>query len=214
MKTIDSGWNRLQVNDRLYHMPVPLVGLTGGIASGKSSVSRLLHDSGIKIIDADRLVKEIYQREDVIRDISKLAPTSVGDKGVDFKVLRQLFFSDSDLGARIEHIIYARIPQAFSNSYEQIKGTQNFIIYDVPLLFEKNLADKVDCKVCVWCEPEVQLERLMKRDGIDAHLAQQMLARQWPIDRKKQLSDLVVDNSGTLEQLQQQVENLLSQLLI
>lgn len=183
-------------------MPVPIVGLTGGVASGKSSVSALLKAAGLKIIDADALVKSIYQKEATINEVSKLVPNAVSNQIIDFKVLRESFFSNQELQAQIEKLIYSQMPQAFKLAYENdVKGKQDFIIYDVPLLFEKDLAARVDVKVCVWCEPQMQIARLLKRDHITEDLAQKMLARQWDINLKRDQSDIVIDNSKSMDEL-------------
>lgn len=214
MIKISPKWNTLTIEKRLYHMPVPIIGLTGGIASGKSSVSKLLRDQGLRIIDADALVKQVYQTERAIQGIKALAPDTVVNGVVDFKKLRPLFFSNSELQAQIEKLIYAGMPEVFKRAFEnEVKDYQDFIIYDVPLLFEKDLASRVDTKVCVYCDQKTQIERLLKRDSIDLELANKMLARQWDIEKKRQESDLVINNSETKTALEGAVKSFLGQLL-
>lgn len=215
MKSLKEKWIRQQLNERLYQMPVPIIGLTGGIATGKSSVSKILIENGIKIIDADALVKGIYRSNDVLNEIKQIAPTAFNGEILDFKKLRELFFSNKELQKNIETIIYRRMPDAFRFAYENdVKDKQNFIVYDVPLLFEKDLAPKVDVKVCVWCSREMQIERLIKRDGINRDLAEKILERQWPIEKKKEASDLLIDNSESLTSLKNNVNDLLANLLL
>lgn len=215
MIKLNPKWETLEIDKRLYHMPVPIIGLTGGIASGKSSVSKLLRATGIRIIDADALVKQVYQTERAVNGIKTLAPEAIVDGKVDFKKLRPLFFSSGELQAQVEKLIYAGMPEVFKNAFEnEIKDHQNFIIYDVPLLFEKDLASRVDTKVCVYCDQETQVERLLKRDSIDLELANKMLARQWDIEKKRQESDLVIDNSKTETALEGAVKEFLDLLLI
>lgn len=214
MIKINPKWNTLEASQRLYHMPVPIIGLTGGIASGKSSVSRLLRAQGIRIIDADALVKQVYQTERAIKGIEALAPDAVVNGSVDFKKLRPLFFSSNELQAQVEKLIYAGMPEVFKSAFENdINNHQDFIIYDVPLLFEKDLARRVDTKVCVYCDQRTQIERLLKRDSIDLELANKMLARQWDIEKKRSDSDLVIDNSKTETALESAVKLFLSELL-
>ena len=205
---------KLKQQDRLYQMPVPIIGLTGGIASGKSSVSALLRKSGIQIIDADQLVKSIYLKNEVIQSIGLIAPKAVDRSQIDFKILRELFFSDPNIQSQVEKLIYAQMPLAFEQAFEtKIKDKQDFIIYDVPLLFEKNLAPLVDHKVCVWCPRETQIQRLMARDSINRALALKMLDRQWDIDKKKSECDEVIDNSKGKTELESSVTNFISNLL-
>lgn len=194
-------------------MPVPIIGLTGGVASGKSTVSKQLAKAGLKIIDADALVKQVYQTERAINGIKDLAPQAVIDNQVDFKILRPLFFSNQTLQAQIEKLIYAGMSDVFKAAFENIKENQDFIIYDVPLLFEKELATRIDTKVCVWCPSNIQLERLLKRDGIDEDLAKKMMSRQWHIDQKRDASDLVIDNSKSPVELEKAVKDFLTALI-
>ncbi len=206
--------NKLEQDNRLYQMPVPVIGLTGGIASGKSSVSQLLRSHGLSIIHADVLVKSIYQHKDIIESISDLAPTTAINGAIDFKKLREVFFSDTTIQTKIEKLIYSKMPEAFKQSYKtQPHAKQDFIIYDVPLLFEKNLAPLVDHKVCVWCPREMQIERLTKRDGITQELALKILDRQWDIDKKKSESDEIIDNSKTKTELEHSVSIFIKNLL-
>tara|TARA_R110000868_G_scaffold298978_1_gene559204 strand:+ start:15062 stop:15712 length:651 start_codon:yes stop_codon:yes gene_type:complete len=206
--------NKLKQEDRLYQMPVPVIGLTGGIASGKSSVSQILRTHGLSIIDADLLVKSIYRQEDIIEHISALAPETITAGAIDFKKLREVFFSSTAIQSKIEKLIYAQMPSAFNQTYKtQLQSKQDFIIYDVPLLFEKKLAPLVDHKVCVWCPKEVQIARLIQRDGITHELALKMLDRQWDIDKKKSESDEIIDNSKTKTELNHSVSIFIKNLL-
>lgn len=215
MKNIRPDLISLSVPSRLYQMPVPVIGLTGGIATGKSTVSKILLKQGFSIIDADQLVKSVYQKNEVISEIQAAHPECIVDQKIDFKILREAFFSNSQLQAKIESIIYQRMPQAFKEAYQkQDSKKQDFIIYDVPLLFEKKLAPFVDLKVCVWSSPEQQVKRLMDRDGISEELSLKILARQWDINKKRDQSDLVIMNDSKLEQLELNVQTFISDLLL
>src|SRR5690606_27905562 len=137
------------------------------------------------------------------------------DEVVDFKKLRPLFFSSSELQEQVEKLIYAGMSEVFKAAFEsEIKGHQDFIIYDEPLLSEKDLATRVVTKVCVYCDHGTQIERLLKRDSIDLELANKMLARQWDIEKKRQESDLIIDNSKTETALEGAVKEFLDLLLI
>lgn len=215
MKKIRPELISLAVPKRLYEMPVPVIGLTGGIATGKSTVSKILLREGFAIIDADLLVKSVYQQDEVIQEIKTTHPKCIIDQKIDFKILREAFFNDSELQAKIEEIIYKRMPSAFKEAYKkQDSKKQDFIIYDVPLLFEKKLAPLVDLKVCVWSSPEEQVKRLMNRDGISEELSLKILTRQWDINKKRDQSDLVIMNDSNLEQLEHNVQGFISDLLL
>lgn len=215
MKKLKPLWLLKQPATRLYHITVPIIGLTGGVASGKSSVSKLLRQNGIIIIDADYLVKEVYKKPEVLHAIEAIAPSAFDQHVLDFKKLRAIFFSDTEIQAAIEKIIYAQMPAAFNEAYLlEIKEKQDFIVYDVPLLFEKNLAPFVDIKVCVWCSPEEQIRRVIKRDNIDEELAKKMLSRQLDINKKKEMSDIIIDNSKDLTALEGTVKKFIADLLV
>ncbi len=195
--------------DRLYQLQVPLIGLTGGIATGKSTVASMLRKRGYEIIDADALVKRAYTMSTVKEKISALCPEAVVLGEIDFKILRERVFSNPKLKENVEAIIYAELPILFLS---EVKPEQNFIIYDVPLLFEKGLNLKSDYSVVVYCPANIQRARLLERDRLDPEIADKILASQWPIDRKRESADFVVDNSLGLEQLERNVEDLLEKL--
>lgn len=196
---------------RLYQMEKPVIGLTGGIASGKSTVSKMLISKGLKVIDADQLVKSIYQSKEAKDYIKNHYPKAWINEAIDFKELRKLFFQDQNIKSDIERFIYQRLPQAFLTACQESRD-QDFIIYDVPLLFEKGLDKLVDASVLVYSPKEIQRQRLMDRDGHLEEMADQILAHQMPIDEKKQKADLIIDNSGSLEELAAEVEHFLQQV--
>ena len=200
----------IQSAERLYGLTKPLIGLTGGIATGKSTVSKMLMARGLSIIDADQLVKAAYTQTNVLTELQVLAPSCFGVTGeVDFKKLRALVFNDSNIKAKIEQLIYAQLPALFNAQASQV--TQDFIIYDAPLLFEKQLASKFDYKVLVYAPQELQLERLIKRDQIEPELALQMLKGQESIEVKKKFADYVIENQADEAKLAEKVQDFLSE---
>lgn len=201
---------RLTQDQRLYRCPVPIVGLTGSIATGKSSVTKILRQLGHSVIDADKLIKDIYTQPDVIDFIKQNCPEAIVNEVIDFKVLRIKFFSDKELALKLENKLYSYLPEAFNNSLNALlKNTPSFILYDVPLLFEKGIGDKVDTIVTVYAPKEIQLKRLMARDNIDHDIALKLISNQIDIEQKKQNSHLIIDNSLTIENLPGHVEKFL-----
>jgi dephospho-CoA kinase len=192
--------NLIILNDkeRLHGLDKPIVGLTGGIATGKSTVAKLMHQDGLCVIDADALVKKIYalaETKDFIKGLdSKFVP---GDT-VDFKVLRQAFFNDASLKQKIENYLYARLPATFKS---QVDPNAQVVIYDVPLLFEKELHKLVDVSVLVYAPRETQIERLVARDKINQELANSILDHQMDIEKKRDLAAFCLDNTENLEKL-------------
>ncbi len=194
---------------RLYGLSIPIIGLTGGIATGKSSVSKILLSQDFPVIDADKLVHQIYAKGETISFIESMAPSCVKDKVIDFKALRTLFFSHREIQSQIEAFIYKELPHTFNKALQDLKKP-SFIIYDVPLLFEKKLNKLLDASVTVYCDQKTQLQRLILRDGTTPELAQKVLDKQLPIDKKRELSDYVIDNTGDLTHLKSQVDTFIS----
>lgn len=184
---------------RLYEIDCPVIGLTGGIATGKSTASTELEKLGIPVICADKLVKEVYKDQSTIQFIRLTCPEAIdGNDIIDFKVLREIFFSDSDLKLKIETQIYSLMPAKFVERYQSFNNP-NFIVYDVPLLFEKGLDLKVDVKALVYCPKEEQVKRLIKRDNISRELALKIISSQIDIEDKKKKCDVILDNSIDLK---------------
>ena len=202
--------NKLNSSNRLHAFDKPIVAITGGIATGKSTVSEMLRKLGHFVIDADQLVKKIYAANDSIVFIKKLVPEAINNEQIDFKLLRKKFFDDPNLQSQIEQFIYSKLPQAFLD--EASKMSSQFVFYDVPLLFDKKLDSKVDAHICVHVPTELQLTRLIERDKISKEDALKILAKQMPIDEKARLSHFVINNSGSKEESLKQVQQIISKL--
>ena len=204
---------RLISKTRLYGLDIPIIGLTGGIATGKSTVSAMLRDLGAPVIDADRLIKFIYNQQDTLEFIQLNSPNSILKKRIDFQILREEFFTNSELKKNIENFLYAKLPSAFRYHVDQLNNP-SFIIYDVPLLFEKHLEQSVDITVLVYASAEIQLKRLMSRDNCSASVAQSILDSQDPIDSKTEKSDFIVENSKNTNHLTTQIQLLRAKLFL
>lgn len=214
---LKNNWISKTPETRLYQLPVPIIGLTGGIACGKSTVAKILSEKGFAIIDADQLVKRIYRQDETKAFITKEFPVCINEQQeIDFKKLRTIVFSDSQKKLIIEQFIYQRMPAQFLKAYEELPNhlKNAFVFYDVPLLFEKGLDSKVDVSICVWIPRSKQIERLMKRDEISYQMAENILNEQIDIDIKKEKADLVLDNSQTPNQLVDEINQCLSQLIV
>lgn len=213
MKKLKPDLIKLSPLSRLYSSPRPIIGLTGGIATGKSTAARILISRGYQVIDADRLVKDIYKKKDTLNFIKGNYPSVWIQDSIDFPALHDLFFSDSLVKEQIENYIYQQLPVAFAESLDKISADHNFIIYDVPLLFEKRLETKVDLTVVVYAPASLQRARLLGRDGHLDEMATKILSHQLDIEAKKQNSDFVINNSSSLLELAAEVDQFLLQIL-
>jgi len=184
--------------NRLYNLKKRIIGLTGGIATGKSSFSDLIKKNDISLICADSLVREIYERQEAIDFIKDISIELIDKNEINFKKLRKLFFSTPEIKTNIENFIYSRLEESFLLKAKRLPSP---IIYDVPLLFEKKLQNQLDKTVLIYATEQQQIERLCKRDQIDKEFAKTILKNQLPIDEKKELADLVIDNTQGFDQL-------------
>jgi dephospho-CoA kinase len=193
--------NRLHSSDqRLYQIRVPVIGLTGGIASGKSTVSRMLRERGFDVLDADHLVKDVYALPETLEFIQKRHPEVIQDGKIVFPLLREKVFKDKKVKLEIENFIYQRLPDAFQAVYKKLNSPQ-VVIYDVPLLFEKNMEGMFDVTVLVYAPRSIQQARLMTRDGHAEAMANSILDQQMDIEEKKEKAEFVIDNSRTEAEL-------------
>lgn len=212
MKKLKNNWITKDPSTRLYQIPVPIIGLTGGIATGKTTVAGLFRDKGVPVIDADKLVKEIYQKKASFDFVNQHFLEAIVDDTIHFKTLRELAFKTPENQRKLEDFIYAQLPGAFVEAFNAF-NQPDFMVYDVPLLFEKGLFTKIDVSVCTYSPRDLQRERLVKRDNISVDLANTILDKQMDIEEKKKRSDLFIENVGDLNLLKKNFDDLLSKLI-
>lgn len=202
---------KLDKDERFYQLDRPLIGITGGIATGKSTCAKYIEELGYPLIDADRLVKVIYSKKETIQFVKELNSSYVHDDLINFKLLRKDVFQDQKLKQRVENYIYQQLPSTFSDAHQKLPQV-GALFYDIPLLFEKNLQKQFDMSICVYSNAKVQLERIVKRDGISEDEAQNILNAQMPIDDKAKLADRIIPNSSDLDGLYREIDNLIEDL--
>ncbi len=188
-----------------------LYGLTGGIASGKSTVSRMLRELGAQVLDADVIAREVVEPGTPgLQAVAERFPGVVGPDGrLDRVKLGARVFGDPKERAALNSILHPLIGQQFllrTHALAQ-RGVER-LIYDAPLLIENRLHEAMEGVVLVWVPREVQKARLMKRDGLDEAAAEARLAAQLPLDDKRQYATWMVDNSGSLEATRARVEEV------
>lgn len=178
-----------------------IVGLTGGIASGKSSISSQLARMDFLVIDADVLAREVVQSgTDGLQEvIATFGEQYVGSDGtLDRERLAMLIFSDPEARARLNGIIHPRVREAMREKAEEYTkmDARRVAVLDVPLLFEVGTHTLVDVTVLVYAPVALQLTRLMKRNGLDEHAARQRIEAQMDIEEKRRMADVIVENVG------------------
>ncbi len=202
-------WKEL-TNFRKQEIPL-LLGITGGIASGKSTVAEMFAKLGAPAIDFDQLSRVVVEPEkpawrEVIAYFGK--DITFPDGHIDRKRLSQIVFQNIEKRKKLESLVHPWIFAEFLKRLKEItlKVENKIIQVIVPLLFEANLQHLFHKILLVYIPPEMQMERLMKRDQITRDLAAKMISAQWPIDQKRRLADFLIDNSGSLIETEKQVQ--------
>ncbi|KAF9006756.1 CoaE-domain-containing protein [Cyathus striatus] len=187
-----------------------VIGLTGGIATGKSTVSSLLRSHQIPIVDADIIAREVVQPgTPALADIVKVFGPEVllPDGSLDRKKLGSIIFNDGAKRKKLNGIVHpaVRREMVWQVVRHWIRG-ERICVLDVPLLIEGGLWKWVGKVVVVYCSADLQLQRLMQRDSSDVEDARSRLDSQLPITEKVAYADQVIDNSGSKQELEEQVE--------
>lgn len=194
-----------------------LVGLTGGVATGKSTVSKMFKQCGAVVIDADALAREIVQPgkpawREIVRAFGKdmLNP----DRTIDRHSLGTMVFHDKKKLHRLERIIHPRVAREQARLAKQAgeNDPNAIVIYDVPLLFEAHIEKRVDKVIVVTADRKTQLDRLRKRNGLSRAEALRRIRSQLPLAQKRRLADYVLDGTQTRRQLAREVSHLLEDL--
>ena len=191
-----------------------VIGLTGGIATGKTTVSNYLKELGYSIIDADVIARQVVEPGTKgLRMITDTFGEKVltSDGLLDRQHLAQLVFTSSEqlqqLNRILQPIIRERIQEPISTSKDPV------VVIDVPLLYEQHYEDLCDVVMVVSAQPQQQLERLMNRNHLTMNEAKNRVASQMPLSSKERLADVVIDNNGSVEETRQQVKKWLNQVV-
>lgn len=188
-----------------------LVGLTGGIASGKSTVSEMFAALGATIIDADQVAREVVAPgEPALQEIAARFPGVVDPSGrLDRPALGARVFADEGERKALNAILHPRIQQrVLEKTWALADAGVRLALYDVPLLVENRLQDSLSGVILVSVPPQVQRERLMARNGYSQGEAQARIDSQLPLEEKKKVATWIIDNSGTREETRRQVEQV------
>ncbi len=187
-----------------------LVGLTGGIASGKSTVAQILKELGAAIVNADELSREVVQPEQPAWQeiVAEFGPAILrDDKSLDRQKLRKIVFADPQARKKLEAIVHPRVRRLAERRFDELSAAgQAVIVYEVPLLFEAQIHHWLRPVILVACDPLTQKKRVQDRDRLTKLEAQRHVDAQMSLEEKRKLADFIVDNNGSLTELRQQVE--------
>ncbi len=189
-----------------------IIGLTGSIAMGKSTVARMFKNAGVPVFDADAEVRRMQGPGGaLLPEIEAAFPGSTGPEGVLRERLGEIVFADVDALARLEMIVHpavARLREAFLDA----NADRPMVVFDIPLLFEKGGADLVDTIVVVSAPAATQRERVLARKGMTEEKFEHILKLQMPDAQKRARADYVIDTGVPLPETQAQVQALVDKL--
>ena len=194
-----------------------IIGITGGIASGKSTVTEFLRQKGFQVVDADAVVHQLQKPSGRLYQVlvEHFGEKILLENGeLDRPLLASLIFSNPEEQEWSKRTQGEIIREELAALRNQLAQTEALFFMDIPLLFEQNYASWFDETWLVYVNRDVQLERLMKRDQISKEAAESRLNSQWPLERKISLASHSLDNNGNQEQLIAQVVQLLEEMCL
>ncbi|MGB3797395.1 MAG: dephospho-CoA kinase [Alteraurantiacibacter sp.] len=189
-----------------------IVGLTGSIAMGKSTVAKMFEAAGVRVFDADAEVRRMQGAGGTLLPAIEAAfPGSTGPEGVRRAELGAIVFGDADALARLETIVHPAVAEK-REQFLKSSADAAMVVFDIPLLFEKGAATLVDTVVVVSAPAEVQRDRVLAREGMTQEKFAQILEIQLPDEEKRARADHVIDTGTTLQETQAQVQALVDKL--
>lgn len=192
------------------------VGLTGGIGSGKSTVSRMLREKNIPVVDADIIARDVLEiYPELLEEIKKVF--GAGFIGNDGKLKRRelgnYIFKDKNLKEQLESIM---LPYIIAEIFNKIREYSNLgeriCIVDAPTLIEHSIHEKMDLNILVWVNKDTQIQRVIQRDNMDLEQVHNRINSQIPLEDKKDKVDFIIDNSKSLIETKDQLENILRKI--
>ncbi|MEC9484990.1 MAG: dephospho-CoA kinase [Candidatus Izemoplasma sp.] len=193
-----------------------IIGLTGGIASGKSTVSSMFKEADIPVIDTDQIAHDLYHKHSVVYHelVNAFGDKILGvDQSINRKRLGALIYNDKQLRQELNDIVHPHVKRVVLSEIEKLKVLDvPVIVIDVPLLFETDFITLVDMSVLVYVNQAKQIERLVDRDEISDTFAKQKINAQMFLEEKRKKADYVIDNSTSIIETKKQFNNLIETL--
>ncbi|WP_249669637.1 dephospho-CoA kinase [Bacillus altitudinis] len=192
-----------------------VIGLTGGIASGKSTVSQMIKEKGIRVVDADIIAKEAVSKgsaalHQIVQTFGEEVLLPNGE--LNRQQLGAIIFSDEEKRKQLNAIVHPEVrKEMLEQRDEGVSNNETFVVLDIPLLFESKLEGLVDRIIVVYTTPELQLSRLMNRNDLSEEEALNRIYSQQPLEEKCQKADRVIENTKDLAFIRKQLENILNE---
>ena len=199
-----------------------IIGLTGGIGTGKSTVSRKLRERGYPVIDLDVISREVIEYPEVINELIRNFGIEIlesqnnisGKKSISRNKLRQTVFKEEKKVSVLNSIMHPPIVEEMRRQIEELRKSYKTVFVEVQLLFEAKLEKEFDIIVLVYADKKTQLERVLKRDGRKEEEVQQIINAQMDMTEKRRLSNYIIENNGDSEMLDLEIEKFIKKLKI
>ncbi len=191
-----------------------ILGLTGGIGTGKSTVANMLKEKGIPVVDTDLISREVIQYPEIIEKIKLEISNEVFDfeNKLDRKKMSEIVFENQEKLKKLNEIMHPEILKKMWNEVEKLKKDHKIIVVDIPLLFEINMEKEVDKILLIYSSKEIQIERIMNRDGRTREEAIKIINSQIPLYKKREKSDYIIQNNDSLEKLEKNLDKIVQKL--
>lgn len=180
------------------------IGLTGGIGSGKSTVAQWFENQGVPVIDADKTVHRLLQSDPdtISKLIHTFGPEIVGETGkIERSRLGKLVFADEEARKRLEGIVHPRVIESMHHARDVFRDSGSKVcVWDVPLLFETGFEQYVDQVWVIWAPRDIQIQRVLSRDKLGLSEVESRIAAQGLLEDKCDRADVVIDNSGNIQE--------------
>ena len=194
-----------------------VIGLTGGIGTGKSTVSRKLREKGYPVIDLDIISREVITYSEVIDELVENFGSEIleeqnavsGKKCISRNKLRQIVFKDEKKVAVLNSIMHPPIIEEMRRQIKELGQNYETVFVEVQLLFEAKLEKEFDMTVLVYADRKIQIERVLKRDGRSEGEVQEIINAQMSMDEKRKLSNYIIENNGNSEMLDLEIEKFI-----
>ena len=197
-----------------------IIGLTGGIGTGKSTVSRKLRERGYPVIDLDVISREVIEYPEVIDELVRNFGIEIlesqnnisGKKSISRNKLRQTVFKEEKKVSVLNSIMHPPIVEEMRRQIEELRKSYKTVFVEVQLLFEAKLEKEFDIIVLVYADKKTQLERVLKRDGRSEGEVQQIINAQMDMTEKRRMSNYIIENNGNSEMLDLEIEKFIKKL--
>lgn len=191
-----------------------ILGLTGGIGTGKSTVANMLKEKGIPVVDTDLISREVIQYPEIIEKIKLEISNEVFDfnNKLNRKKMSEIVFENQEKLKKLNEIMHPEILKKMWKEVEKLKKDYKIIVVDIPLLFEINMEKEVDKILLIYASKEIQLKRIMERDGRTREEAIKIINSQMPLYKKREKSDYIIQNNDSLEKLEKSLDKIVQKL--